>query len=164
MGKLDIIILILVGLGGWSCFRAGFTRSVWGLAAVSAGLFAASHLWQEVSPLLGRFIAHQSFTKWVSIIAIAVGVSILADMVFDRLQTVMDRGILGWVNSVVGAAFGGASSGILLGFLFLLLSHYGGDGLHNAIDESRFAPRLVELAHQVFDLGKDAVQRQVGRM
>ena len=31
MGKLDIAIVIIVGVGGLSCLRAGFTRSVWEL-------------------------------------------------------------------------------------------------------------------------------------
>ena len=39
MTKLDIGILILVGLSGISCFRVGFTRSVWGVFVIGVGFF-----------------------------------------------------------------------------------------------------------------------------
>ena len=107
MANLDIAIVVLVGLGSLSCFRAGFTRSVWGIAAMSAGVFAASQLWQELAPILQRFIKHSGVAKWASIVAIAAGVSIVMDMIFERLQKVMSRGILGWLDNIVGGGFWG---------------------------------------------------------
>ena len=164
MSKLDIAILVLIGLGSWSCFHAGFTRSVWGIAAIAAGIFAASQFWGELAPYVQRLIHHEQIAKWASIVAIAAVVSIVVDMIFDRVQIIMERGVLGWVNNVVGAGFGAVSSGILLGFAFLLLNNYGGQTFQDAIEGSRFAPTLVDFAHQAFDFGKEVVRERVERL
>ena len=164
MANLDIAIVVLVGLGSLSCFRAGFTRSVWGIAAMSAGVFAASQLWQELAPILQRFIKHGGVAKWASIVAIAAGVSIVMDMIFERLQKVMSRGVLGWLDNIVGGAFGVASSSILIGCLLLLLDRYAGDTFKKAITDSRFAPMLLEIGNRVFDFGKEIIKEQADKM
>ena len=102
MDKLDIAIIVLVGLGGFSCFRAGFTRSVWGIAAISAGVFTASQLWGELAPILQRLIKHEGIAKWASVALIAAGVSVGIDFLFERFQRVIERGGVGWVNNTVG--------------------------------------------------------------
>lgn len=164
MGKLDIAILILVSLGGLSCFRAGFTRSVWGITALSAGVFSASQLWQELAPVLQHFIKHEGVAKWVSIVVIAVGVSIVTDIVFEQLQKIMERGVLRWINNIVGAAFGVAATSILIGLGLLLLDRYGGEGARRAIANSYFASTLLEIANQVFNFSKSVIEEQINKM
>jgi uncharacterized membrane protein required for colicin V production len=164
MGKLDIAIIILVGLGGFSCFRAGFTRSVWGIAAVSAGVFTASQLWRELAPLLQRLIKHEGLAKWVSIIAITVCVTLAVDFLFNQFQQVMEKGVLGWVNSLVGAVFGVWTSSILIGCVLLLVNRFGGETLQEAIAESYLAPTFIEIARTAFDFGKTVIKEQAGRL
>ena len=48
--KLDILILIVIGLAGLWCFFAGFMRNVIALAAVTAGIFIASRYWKYLAP------------------------------------------------------------------------------------------------------------------
>lgn len=162
METLDIAILILVGLGGLNCFRAGFTRSVRGIAAVSVGVFAASQLWRELVPILQGVIKHTGIAKWVSIVAIAVGVSAAVDMIFERIQKIMRRGVLGWLDNTVGGAFGVAVSSVLIGLAIMLLDRYGGEWFQEAMAASRFAPTLLDIANQVFDFGKEIIEEQGG--
>jgi uncharacterized membrane protein required for colicin V production len=164
MGKLDIAMVVFVGLGGLGCFRIGFTRSVWGIAAMFSGVLAASQLWRDVALILQRFINHESLAKWASIVAIAVSVSIIMDVIFERIQKIIDRGILGWINHAVGGAFGVVSSSILIGCLLLLLDRYGGETSKEAIANSRFAAPILEFTHQVFDFGKEVVKEQVNKL
>ena len=93
METLDIAIVIIAGVAGLSCLRAGFTRSVWGIAAMSAGAFVASQVWKDVTPFLLRFIKQEPLAKWISIIAIVAAVSIVIDMVFSHIQKVVERGV-----------------------------------------------------------------------
>ena len=164
MDKLDIAIIVLVGLGGLSCFRAGFTRSVWGIAAVSAGVFTASQLWGELAPILQRLIKHEGIAKWASVALIAAGVSVAIDFLFERFQRVIERGVLGWINNTVGAVFGVVASSILIGCVLLLLDRYGGGTLQEAIASACFAPTFVEIGHRVFDFGKEVIKEQVNKM
>ena len=164
MGTLDIAIIIIAGVGGLSCLRAGFTRSAWGIAAMSAGAFVASQVWQDVMPFVHRFIRQEPLAKWISIIAIVAAVSIVIDMIFSHIQKVVERGVLGWVNHIIGGAFGVASSAILIGCFLLLLDRFGGAEAKQAVANSRFAPDLLEITKQVFDFGEEAIKEHFGPM
>ena len=164
MGKLDIAIIIIVGLGGLRCLWAGFTRSVWGIVALSAGAFVASQVWRDVTPFLLRFIKQEPLAKWISIIAIVIAVSIVIDMVFSHIQKVVERGVLGWVNRIIGGAFGVVSSAILVGCFLLLLDHFGGEAAKQAVANSRFAPDLLEITKQVFNFGEETIKEHFGPM
>jgi uncharacterized membrane protein required for colicin V production len=79
-------------------------------------------------------------------------------MVFSHIQKVVERGVLGWVNHIIGGAFGVVSSAILIGGALLLLDHFGGEEAKQAVANSRFAPDLLEIAKQVFDFGEGAIK------
>ena len=160
MAKLDIAIVVLATLGGVKCFRAGFTRSVWGIAAISAGLFTANQLWGALAPIMGHWIEDQGAVKWVSVIVITLVVSIVIDIVFGRIQEVLDTGVLGWINSLVGGAFGVAASCVLLAIAFMLANRYGDESIQTIINDSRFGPSLLEIGNQIFDFGKEAIKEQ----
>lgn len=151
---------MLVTLGGVKCFRAGFTRSVWGIAAISAGLFIANQLWQAIAPILGHWIEDPGTVKWVSVIVITLAASIIIDIVFGRVQEVLDTGVLGWINSLVGGAFGVVASCVILAIAFMLANQYGDESIHTIINNSRFGPSLLEIGFQIFDFGREAIREQ----
>ena len=161
MTKLDIGILILVGLAGVSCCRAGFTRSVWGVFVIGAGFFTACQFWHPLATLLQKLIANSTWTKWLSIVAIVLVVSILIDLLFERVQRILEKGVLGWANRLLGLGFGIVSSGLAIAFALILLNTYGGDGFKSEITNSRFAPQLIDIGHRVWAVSKDHVQRQL---
>ena len=161
MTKLDIGILILVGLAGVSCYRAGFTRSVWGICVIGIGFFAACQFWGQLATVVQRLVADSSWAKWLSIIAIVLGISILVDSLFERIQRILERGVLGWVNHLLGLGFGIASGGLVIAFALILLNAYGGDGIKNEIENSRFAPHLTDIGNRVWAVSKEHVQKQL---
>ena len=161
MTKLDIGILILVGLAGISCCRAGFTRSVWGVFVIGAGFFAACQFWHQLAAFLQKLIANPNWTKWLSIVAIVLVVSILIDTLFERIQRILEKGVLGWVNRLLGFCFGIASGGLVIAFALILLNTYGGNGFKNEISDSRFAPQLIDIGNNVWAVSKEHVQKQL---
>lgn len=161
MTKLDIGILILVGLAGISCCRAGFTRSVWGVFVIGAGFFVACQFWHQLAVFLQKLIADPTWTKWLSIVAIVLVVSILIDSLFERIQRILEKGVLGWANRLLGLCFGVASGGIVIAFALILFNMYAGDGFKKEIENSRFAPQLIDVGHRVWAVSKDHVQRQL---
>ena len=161
MTKLDIGILILVGLAGVSCCRAGFTRSVWGVFVIGAGFFVACQFWHQLAAFLQKFIANPTWAKWLSIVAIVLVVSILIDSLFERIQRILEKGVLGWVNRLLGLCFGVASGGVIIAFALILLNMYGGEGFKKEIENSRFALQLIDVGHRVWAVSKDHVQRQL---
>ena len=161
MTKLDIGILILVGLAGISCCRAGFTRSVWGVFVIGLGFLAASQFWHQLAVFLRKLIANSTWTKWLSIVAIILVVSILVDSLFERIQRILEKGVLGWANRLLGLCFGIASGGLILAFALILLNTYGGNGFKNEISNSRFAPQLIDIGNNVWAVSKEHVQREL---
>ena len=155
---------MLVTVGGVKCFRAGFTRSVWGIAAISAGLFTANQLWQALAPILQHWIDDRGTVKWVSVIVITLVVSIVIDIVFGRVQEVLDSGVLGWINSLVGGAFGVVASSVLLAIAFMLANRYGDESIQTIINNSRFGPSLLEIGIQIFNFGKEAIKEQADNL
>ena len=155
---------MLVTLGGVKCFRAGFTRSVWGIAAISAGLFTANQSWQALAPILQHWIEDRGTVKWVSVIVITLVVSIVIDIVFVRVQEVLDSGVLGWINSLVGGAFGVVASSVLLAIAIMLANRYGDESIQTIINNSRFGPSLLEIGIQIFDFGKEAIKEQADNL
>ena len=161
MTKLDIGILFLVGLAGISCCRAGFTRSVWGIFVIGAGFFVACQFWNQLAVFLQKLIANSTWTKWLSIVAIVLVVSILLDSLFERIQRILEKGVLGWANRLLGLGFGIASGGLAIAFALILLNTYGGNGFKNEISDSRFAPQLIDIGNNVWAVSKEHVQRRL---
>lgn len=161
MTKLDIGILILVALAGLSCYRAGFTRSVWGILALGAGFAIACQFWPSVAPFIQKFIENPTFAKWTSIVIFIIVTSIIVDTLFERIQRVIEKGVLGWLNRLLGLCFGVASGGLLIAFALILLNTYAGDGFKNEIANSRFAPQLLEIGNRVWAVSKQHVQKQL---
>ncbi|MDE0635068.1 MAG: CvpA family protein [Candidatus Poribacteria bacterium] len=161
MTILDIIILIIVGIAGFSCYKAGFTRSVWGVFAIGAGLIVASQLWQHLAFPLQKLIPSEEVAKWISIIVLIIIISIVTDTVFERLHRIFEKGILGWLNSLLGIAIGIASSVLIISLLLTFLYPYLTDFLKDAIENSVFASRLMELGGEVWAFGKENVQEHL---
>lgn len=161
MTKLDIGILILAGLAGISCYRAGFTRSVWGVFVIGVGFFAACQFWHQLAAPLQKFISNPNWTKWLSIVAIILVVSILLDSLFERIQRILEKGVLGWANRLLGLCFGIASGGLVIACALILLNTYGGNSFKNEISDSRFAPQLIDIGNNVWAVSKEHVQKQL---
>ena len=161
MTKLDIGILILLALAGLSCYRAGFTRSAWGIFALGAGFAAACQFWQSLATLIQKFIENPTLAKWASIVAIIIATSIVADTLFERIQRIIEKGVLGWLNRLLGLCFGIASGGLLIAFALILLNTYAGDGFKNEIANSRFAPQLLDIGNRVWAVSKEHVKKQL---
>ena len=161
MTKLDIGILILVALAGWSCYRGGFTRVGWGILSLGAGFAIASQFWPSVAAFLQKFIENPTFAKWASIVALIIVTSIIVDTLFERIQRIIEKGVLGWLNRLLGFCFGIASGGLLIAFALILLNTYAGDGFKNEIANSRFAPQLLDIGNRVWAVSKQHVQKQL---
>ena len=161
MTKLDIGILILVALAGLSCYRAGFTRSAWGIFALGAGFATACQFWPSLATLIQKFIENPTFTKWASIAALIIVTSIIVDTLFERVQRVIEKGVLGWLNRLLGLCFGIASGGLLIAFGLILLNTYAGDGFKSEIANSRFAPQLLDIGNRVWTVSKQHIEKQL---
>ena len=162
MEKLDFGILVLSGLSGWSCFQHGFTRSVRGLLSLALGVLMASQFWPLLASLIVAYIKKTEVSKWISVMIIVVGVSIIVDFFLERFGVIIEKGVLGWINSVIGAAFGVMFSCVLIGIVLLFAQKHGGETITNLISNSNLAPTLIIVADQFLNFSRQAVKEQTG--
>ena len=121
----------------------------------------ACQFWHQLAAFLQKLIANSTWTKWLSIVAIVLVVSILIDSLFERIQRILEKGVMGWANRLLGLGFGITSAGLAIAFALILLNTYGGNGLKNEISNSRFAPQLIDIGNNVWAVSKEHVQRQL---
>ena len=135
---------------------------VYGVYSSSAsGSLLLVNFGAQLAVVVQKLVANPSWAKWLSIVAIVLGVSILVDSLFERIQRILERGVLGWVNHLLGLGFGIASGGLVIAFALILLNTYGPDGFKNEIANSRFAPRLTDIGDRVWAVSKEQVQKQL---
>ena len=161
MTILDFAILIIVGIAGFSCYKAGFTRSIWGVFAVGLGLVVASQFWQHLAPAIQKIITNEDIAKWISIVVLVVITAIVTDILFERIHRIFEQGILGWLNSSLGLAIGIASSVLIIALLLHFLTPYMNDFFKNEIKNSLFASRLMDLGEEVWIFGKENVKKHL---
>jgi len=157
MNELDIIILIIIALAGFSCLITGFVRNTLALAAIGGGIFIAGRLWQYLAPWMNNLVRNETAAKWLSLLSILVIASIIIDLLLRRIQKIAEKGVLGWINNLIGAGFGILIASLFLGMILLLLIQHGNGFLKNSIDNSRFSKPLVAFAQHTIGMVKESI-------
>lgn len=163
MGKVaDIIILIIIGSVGFKCYFMGFTRSIWGWGALASGIFVASRAWTYLAGFLDNLIKNEQIVKIASIIIIVFVVTVIMDRLFRILSAIVLKGVIKWLDSALGIAFGVALAGLLIGGVLILLEQYANDSYQKIILQSKFSPFLIKFTRYVIDVGKSVIDKSEG--
>lgn len=145
MAPIDWVIAAVVVLSVVTAARNGFFIEAFSLAGVILGLLIASWNFQKPMPWLLHFIHTPAIAEAVAFLAIALIVMIAASLVGRLLRWSMHSIGLGWLDRLVGAAFGLLKAYVLvtLGVIALaaFLPHNGW------LDHSEFAPYFLSAAH-----------------
>lgn len=161
MTIIDFGILIIVGLAGFSCYRVGFTRSIWGVFALGMGLVIASQTWQYLALFLGKVIPNESISKWISILILIIIVTILTDTIFDRIHKVFEEGILGWLNSLLGLGIGIGTSVLIISLLLHFINPQNIEFLKDEVENSLLTSHLMEFGEEVWSFGQENVRKHL---
>jgi membrane protein required for colicin V production len=106
MNLADLLIIVVLAVSVISAFVKGFFVEVFSLAGVILGLFLAAANYGGFSPWVLRVIPNHEIANLVAFLVIAFLVMVLAGLV-GRLLRGMVRGVgLGFVDRLLGAAFG----------------------------------------------------------
>lgn len=118
MSRTDIILAILLLLGGWSGYRKGFLMALFSLAAVLLGIFGAYHLIGDGVVWLGsRLDADPKLMPYISFTLIFVVIVIAVKILGSVLRASIAQTILGEADSVLGAILGILRYGFMLSVL-----------------------------------------------
>ena len=176
MTTLDIIILVVLGLGVLLGLLKGALKQLAGLLGLVVGLLAAKALYATVAEeVFSRVTDNMTVAQVLAFLAIWVVVPLLFWAVACLLTKAMDAFCLGWVNRLlgVGGVLGGVVHALLASILICVLEAVDTHG--DLISRSRkqqsilyyrmkplaglFFPAAKTLTEQIYDGINEAAGR-----
>ena len=126
MNYLDIIILVLAGVGVISGLRRGFVKELSGVIALIMGYIGASTLAPYLEPTIANLLDGDKVVMagvaWVgAFLIIVLAFNLLGIFVAKLLEIAM----MGVIDKLLGAVFGAAKAILLMSLAFNLLSMAG---------------------------------------
>lgn len=107
MNTIDIIILVLLGVGLILGLMKGFLKQLASIIGLVAGLLVARALFvmagEKLAPELGTSV---TVAQVISFIAIWVAVPLILHIVASMLTKALDVIHLGWINRLLGGVLG----------------------------------------------------------
>ena len=122
MNWLDIAIIVLLIVFTVSGLASGFIRSAFALAGVIGGVVLAGHFnnW-------ATFISNENTAHIVAFIIVLLVVVIIATVIGAIVSKMISMVLLGWLDHLLGAAFGLILGGFIIGGLLAIWAKYGGN-------------------------------------
>jgi len=145
MAIVDWIITAIVVLAVVGAARNGFFVEAFSLGGVVLGLLIASWNYQRLMPSMQHAIHTPAIAEAIAFLVIAIVVMIAAGLVGRILHRTAHSIGLGWLDRLVGAAFGFLKGCIVVTLgVMALAAFYPQSGW---LDHSRLAPYLLSAAH-----------------
>lgn len=118
MTTIDIIILVLLGIGAVVGFMEGFLKQLASVVGLVAGLLVARALFvmvgEKLAPQIGTSV---TVAQIISFVAIWVAIPLILHIVASMLTKALEVVYLGGINRLFGALFG-----LLVSLLWIGLS------------------------------------------
>ena len=124
MEAIDIIILILIGVGVIQGLMKGSMKELASVVGFVAGLLLARALFgtvaEQLAPALGTSITIAQILSFILIwVAVPIGCSLVASVLTKALDVVN----LGWLNRLAGAMLGAVKMMLLVGIGIYVLEY-----------------------------------------
>ena len=120
---IDILLLVLLGVGFVSGLISGAVKQVISLAAFVIGFVIACLYYQQLGELLGRAVPMPTFCRVVAFLLLWVIVPIVAELASKLLTSLLDKlFVMGLLNRLLGGILGLAKYALVLGALIWFFS------------------------------------------
>jgi membrane protein required for colicin V production len=156
---LDWVLVALLVYSTVRAFLRGFLREVFALIGLVAGILLASWNYIDLARSLHRWITTETTAQIVAFILIVVGVMIACALAGKLLRTSADAIGLGFVDRLLGAAFGFAR-GCLLGVACMMILAAFGPRL-SWTENSQLTPYFLAGAHGVSFVVPHNLEQQI---
>ena len=156
MEIIDIIILVLIGVGVIQGLMKGSLKQLAAIVGFVAGLLLARGLFgtvaAQLAPALGTSITIAQILSFILIwVAVPIGCSLIASVLTKALDVVN----LGWLNRLAGAMLGAVKVMLLVGLGIYVLEYIDNFNSTNNIvvlNERRHCIDLCTKHHLVFSI------------
>jgi len=146
---LDIFLCFLVLGFVIEGFARGFSRAIVGLIALIAGLIIAAWTYGIPASFLLPYVSSKSVAQVLGFLFIFVLILVLGGIIGKLLQKLFKWTGLGWLDRLLGGAFGAINAALFGIVMVLVLTAFPLKPIPQAIARSRVAPYLIDAAHAI---------------
>ena len=141
MTVLDYFVLLVVAASVASGARKGIIRVIVSVAFTVAGLVVAAYAYPYAAGLLRIFVAAR-LADLLGFVAVFLIVLVAGSFASRWLRGGLKRARLGWLDHVLGAAFGCLRGWLICSVIYLALTAF--PLRPKAVEEATFGPALLE--------------------
>ena len=141
MTVLDYFVLLIVVASVASGATKGIIRVIVSVAFTVAGLVVAAHAYTYAASLLRIFVAAR-LADLLGFVAVFLLVFVAGSLASRWLRGGLKRARLGWIDRVLGAAFGFFRGWLICSVIYLALTAF--PLKPEAVERATFGPALLE--------------------
>jgi membrane protein required for colicin V production len=142
MNAFDIILLVILVVSFVGGLAKGLVREVFSLAGVVVGILVALLFASPLADELGRWISYESAAYAAALVLLFVITMVVAGLLGIAITKVIDLASLGFMNRLLGGAFGLVRA-FLIGLVLALGLTLFLDTDAPLLRDSRFIPDLA---------------------
>lgn len=161
MAIIDIILLICFIPGIVSGISKGFIREVVETIAILIGAWAAFHFSSSVSAWLSESInMDPKLLQVIAFVLIIIVITLILKVLGTLLTKLLNAITLGWLNGLLGLAFGIVKVGLILGLLIMVFENLNSQFdliKKGALDDAIVYNTIKDLSQQIFPYFKSFV-------
>lgn len=149
MNWLDFVFLIFLAIFAFQGLAQGFSRIAVGLVATIAGLLIASWCYDLPAGLLMPYVSSRSVANVLGFVLIFILIQILGALAGLALSRIFKWTGLGWLDRLLGFAFGALKAVVVGIVLVLILTAFPIKPVPDSVAHSQVAPYLIDAAHAI---------------
>jgi membrane protein required for colicin V production len=144
---LDVVLLLILGLSVIGGIRRGFAQQVIGLIAAVVGLLSALWFYGAAGSFLLPYVSYKGVANFLGFLGVFLGVVLVGTLVGAVVKKVLKAAGLGWLDRVLGGAFG-VLRGLLISIVLVLaLMAFTQKPPPSSVVNSRVAPYVIDAAN-----------------
>lgn len=144
MNWLDYVLAVLVASSVLAGLIKGFARSVVGLAAVVIGLMCGLWFYGVAGAFFYEYLSSRRLAHLMGFLIIFFGVVLAGMLVGAVLARLLKWAKLGWLDRLMGAAFGLVRGVLVAAAIVLALAAFAPKPPPRSVAGSRLAPYMLE--------------------
>jgi membrane protein required for colicin V production len=142
MTILDYFVLIVVLASIASGATRGLIKGIISVLSAVAGLVLAAQLYPYAASLLSGFVSTSRAANLLGFVAVFLTVLVCGSFLARWMRGGIKRARLGWLDHILGAAFGLARGWLVCSAIYLALTAF--PVKIEAVERAIFAPALLE--------------------
>jgi membrane protein required for colicin V production len=163
MTWIDAAIVVVLLFFIVTAFQNGLIREIISIAAAIGGVVLAGLFYDEFSDAFLGSIDNETTKNVVSFMVIFAGITILGQLVAILVHPAIVIMQLGIADQLLGAVFGAVKGFVIIEALLILMVTYPRYDLDEKINDSEFAPRLLEVAEPLTAILPEEFDASVGQ-